>query len=129
VIVATDPGDQVNNVGDRVDYTPKYSYTLGGNYNFDWAPNIPGYARVDYSHRDKVSYIDRSSFAPAALPQWSDALDLVNARIGAQVKSVSYELYATNLFDENKSIDPYQGWANANRTRPRVIGVKVGYSF
>lgn len=128
-ITKTDPGDQVNIVGDPVDYTPKYSYTLGGNYDFTWAPNIPGYARVDYSHRDKVSYIDRSSFAPSALPQWSDALDLVNARIGAEIKSISYELYATNLFDENKSIDPYQGWANANRTRPRVIGVKVGYSF
>ena len=61
--------------------------------------------------------------------QMSDALDLVNVRLGAEVGSVSYELYATNLFDQNKSIDPYQGWANANRTRPRVVGVKVGYAF
>lgn len=129
VITATDATDQVNIVGDRVDYTPKYSYTLGANYNFDWAPNIPGFARLDYSHRDAVSYIDRSSFAPSALPQMSDALDLVNVRLGAEVGSVSYELYATNLFDQNKSIDPYQGWANANRTRPRVVGVKVGYAF
>jgi hypothetical protein len=90
---------------------------------------VPGFARLDYSHRDAVSYIDRSSFAPSALPQMSDALDLVNVRLGAEVGSVSYELYATNLFDQNKSIDPYQGWANANRTRPRVVGVKVGYAF
>lgn len=129
VITETSATDQVNIVGDRVDYTPKYSYTLGANYNFDWTPNVPGFARIDYSHRDAVSYIDRSSFAPSALPQWSDALDLVNARIGATAGSVTYELYATNLFDQNKSIDPYQGWANANRTRPRVIGVKVGYSY
>jgi len=129
VITATDATDQVNIVGDRVDYTPKYSYTLGANYDFDWAPNVPGFARIDYSHRDKVTYIDRSSFAPSALPQESDPLDLVNVRLGAAVGSVSYELYATNLFDQNKSIDPYQGWANANRTRPRVVGVKIGYSF
>ncbi|WP_300379101.1 TonB-dependent receptor [Henriciella sp.] len=128
-IVETADTDQVNNVGDPTDYTPELSYTLGINYDFDWAPNYPGFARVGFNHRDEVTYIDRSSFLPSALPQSSDALNLLNARAGVQVGNVDLEVYATNITDENKSIDPYQGWANANRTQPRVIGVSAAYSF
>ena len=63
------------------------------------------------------------------LPQTSDELDLLDARIGATFGSLDFELFGLNLTDENASIDPYQGWANANRTRPRLIGLKLGYQF
>jgi len=33
------------------------------------------------------------------------------------------------LTNENDSIDPYVGWKNANRTKPRTIGVKYGIDF
>jgi outer membrane receptor protein involved in Fe transport len=129
VIVSTAPNDSVNLIGDPVDYTPKWSYTLGANYNFIWYPAVPGFARVDFSHRDKVTYIDRSSFFPSALPQMSDSLNLLNARIGATIDKVDVQLFAENLLNEDRSIDPYVGWANANRTRPRVIGIEIGRSF
>jgi iron complex outermembrane receptor protein len=128
-ITQTDPGDVVNLPGDRTDYTPRWSYTLGAKYDFDWAGGVPGFARVDFEHRDKVTYIDRSSFFASVLPQTSDSLDLLNASIGAKFEAVNVEVFATNLTDENHSIDPYRGWANANRTRPRTVGVKVGYAF
>ncbi|WP_370373849.1 TonB-dependent receptor [Henriciella pelagia] len=128
-IVETSDTDQVNEVGDPTDYTPELSYTLGVNYDFDFASQYPAFVRVDFNHRDAVSYIDRSSFLPSALPQMSDELDLLNARAGVQLGAVALEVYATNLTDENASIDPYQGWANANRTRPRVIGVSAAYDF
>jgi outer membrane receptor protein involved in Fe transport len=129
VIVSTDPNDAVNIVGDRVDYTPRWSYTLGANYSFRWSSSVPGFARIDFSHRDKVTYIDRSSFFPSALPQTSDNLNLLNARIGATINGVDVQLFGENLLNEDHSIDPYVGWANANRTRPRVIGIQVGHSF
>ena len=128
-ITKTDASDVVNLPGDRTDYTPKLSYTLGANYELFWAPDVPGFVRVDYNYRDAVSYIDRSSFFPDALPQKSDKLNLLNARIGATFGRFNTELFALNLTNENDSIDPYQGWANANRTRPRVVGIEVGYSF
>ncbi|WP_332769517.1 TonB-dependent receptor [Phenylobacterium sp.] len=128
-ITDTDPGDVVNVPGDRTDYTPKLSYTLGAKYDFDWAAEVPGFVRVDFEHRDAVTYIDRSSFLASVLPQRSDSVDLLSARIGAEFDQVSVEVFAANITDENRSIDPYQGWANANRTRPRIIGVKVGYAF
>lgn len=128
-ITDTDPGDVVNLPGDRTDYTPKFSFTLGANYELNWAEGVPGFIRVDYNYRDKVTYIDRSSFFPDVLPQKSDSLSLLNARVGATFDRYNVELFATNITNENDSIDPYQGWANANRTRPRVIGVEVGFSF
>ena len=128
-IVATSSDDEVNIVGDPVDYTPPWSYTLSGNYDFHWAANAPGFIRADFSYRDAVTYIDRSSFAPAYLPQRSDSLSLLGARIGATIHGVDVEIYGKNLLNQNRSIDPYQGWSNANRTQPRVLGVKLGYSF
>ncbi|MFO1400013.1 MAG: TonB-dependent receptor [Steroidobacteraceae bacterium] len=128
-IKATDAADLVNIPGDRTDYTPRLSFTLGANYDFNWGANAPGYFRVDFSHRDEVTYIDRSSFFADVLPQKSDSLNLLDARIGAQLDRVKLEVFVLNATDQNKSIDPYQGWANANRTRPRVIGVSAGYQF
>ena len=128
-ITDTDPGDIVNLPGDRTDYTPRWSYGVGANYGFQWSANAPGYFRVEFNHRDEVTYIDRSSFVADVLPQKSDALNLVDARIGATLDKLNVELFGLNITDQNKSIDPYQLWANANRTRPRTIGLRVGYQF
>jgi outer membrane receptor protein involved in Fe transport len=115
--------------GDPIDYVPEFSYTLGGVYDFDWSATLPGYVRVDYSYRDKVSYIDLSSFPLENTPQYSDDIALLGARLGMTIGPASVELFGTNLTNENKWIDPYHAWNNANRTRPREIGVKVGYQF
>ncbi|MBV1909022.1 MAG: TonB-dependent receptor [Kangiellaceae bacterium] len=128
-VIKINSEDSVNIAGDDVDYVPKTAYTLGAKYNF-LLSGLPGYARIDYSYRDKVSYVDRSSFpAENATNQFSDDLSLIDARVGIEMDDISIELFATNLTDENKYIDPYAGWKNANRTRPRSIGVKAEYSF
>lgn len=121
--------DAVNIPGDPTDYVPEFSFTLGANYAFAWQADVPGFLRIDYTYRDAVSYIDRSSFPAQFLPQWSDKLSLLNARVGAQWNNINLEAYVLNLTDENKSVDPYQAWENANRTRPRTFGVKVGFDF
>ena len=115
--------------GDPVDYVPEISYTLGAVYDFDWSATMPGFFRVDYSYRDKVSYIDLSSFPIENTPQYSDDISLLAARLGMKFGQASIELFGTNLTNENKWIDPYHEWTNANRTRPRELGVKVGYQF
>lgn len=118
-----------NIAGDPVDYVPELSYTFGAAYDFDWSATMPGYFRVDYSYRDAVSYIDRSSFPAANVPQWSDDISLLALRLGMKIGAASVELFGTNVTNENKWIDPYHEWTNANRTRPREIGVKVAYQF
>lgn len=128
-VTRVDADEATNKAGDPTDYVPELSYTLGFNYNFDLNENLPGYFRVDYSYRDEVSYVDRTSFPDENLPQLSDKLSLVNTRLGVTWESYSLELYATNLTNQNKFIDPYVGWNNANRTRPRTIGLKVNWDF
>lgn len=120
--------DATNIAGDPVDYVPKFAYTLGANYSFDIG-TLPGYFRVDYSYRDAMSYVDRTSFPAENVPQWSDDIGLLDARIGLTWNAAWFELFAMNLTNENKWIDPYHDWTNANRTRPRAVGLKVGYNF
>jgi outer membrane receptor protein involved in Fe transport len=120
--------DATNVAGDPVDYVPELSYTLGAHYSFDMGA-LPSYFRIDYSYRDAVSYVDRSSFPAQNVPQLSDDIGLLDARFGLDWNQAWFEIYGTNLTNQNKWIDPYHDWTNANRTRPRAIGVKVGYNF
>ena len=84
---------------------------------------------MDYNYRDAVNYVDRSSFPDQNLPQMSDDISLLNARVGIAWERLSLDLFGSNLTNENEYIDPYWGWKNANRTRPRTLGVEVSYSF
>ncbi|MEM7101121.1 MAG: TonB-dependent receptor [Pseudomonadota bacterium] len=113
--------------GDSLDYVPEFSASASAVFDFAWAGDRPGYLRVDYNYRDAVSYIDRTSFL--VLPQNADDLSLVNARLGMQVNdAVVVELYGTNLTNENKWQDPYHAWRNANRTKPRTVGIELTYT-
>lgn len=129
----TDASDNTSTVqtGDDIDYVPDYSYTASINYDFNWTDSMPGFARLDYSYRDEMPYTDRSSFQAQYIPQYSDEVGLLDARIGlrAMAEQVSVELFVLNATNENEYIDPYHGWKNANRTRPRTVGVSVGYEF
>lgn len=115
--------------GDPIDYVAEEAFVLSANYDFNWSDTIPGYARVDYSYRSAMPYTERETFKPEFIPQYSDNISLVNARVGLQRENISFELYATNLFNVNKWIDPYHAWKNANRTRPRTVGINVGLDF
>lgn len=115
--------------GDRVDYVPKVSFTAGAHWAFHWGDGLPGFARLDYSNRYKVYYTDRTGFPATNVPQVSDDISLLDAGLGLTWNSASFELFATNLTDENKWIDPYHAWLNANRTRPRTVGLRIGYRF
>ena len=118
--------DATNLPGDELDYVPELSFTVSGVREFE-VKSHPAFARVDYSYRDEVSYIDRTSFD--VVPQFSDSINQLNARLGITFDDVSVELFGSNLLNENKWLDPYHEWRNANRTRPRTVGVKVGFSY
>ncbi|WP_269430362.1 hypothetical protein [Sphingomonas sp. Ant H11] len=39
------------------------------------------------------------------------------------------ELYATNLTNENRQVDPYQAWQQSSRTKPRTVGIALSHDF
>lgn len=116
--------DATNIAGDIIDYVPEIAFTVGAAYQFPVSDTADGFVRADFSHRDKVPYTDRTSFPARFVPQFSDELNLLNARAGVTFANKRLELFATNLTNQNKYIDPYHQWTNANRTRPRTIGVR-----
>lgn len=118
--------DATNLPGDSPDYVPELSYSVSGVYEFDWAAGLPGFVRLDYSYRDEVSYVDRSSFD--VVPQFADTIGLLGARAGVQVSdNLAIEIFGSNLTNENEWLDPYHEWRNANRAKPRMVGVKITY--
>jgi outer membrane receptor protein involved in Fe transport len=118
-----------NAVGDPSDYVPKLSYTLAGDYTFPLGGAANGFVDLDLNHRDSVLYTDRFMYYPQYITQASDAFTLLGARVGARWNHVSVELFGNNLTNENKAIDPFFLWNQANRTKPRTIGLKGAYSF
>jgi len=114
-------------VGDGLDYTPKFSSTIAADYSFDWAANVPGFVHIDYVYRDKVYATDSSILVPRT--QSSDRISLVNARIGVTWSDITAELYVTNLTNENLLVDPYDAWLQSSRTKPRTIGISLMRSF
>jgi iron complex outermembrane recepter protein len=118
-----------NAVGDPADYVPELSYTLAGDYAFQWAAGIDGFVHLDLNHRDEVLYTDRFMYYPEFITQASDSFTLLGARIGVNWKRTSLELFANNLTNENKTVDPFFLWSQANRTKPRTIGLKAAFNF
>jgi iron complex outermembrane receptor protein len=128
-VVKLNATNAANAVGDPSDYVPKFSYTLAGDYTFPLSGNSRGFVHVDLNHRDPVLYTDRFMYYPQYITQASDSFTLLGARIGARWEQLSLELFGNNLTNENKSMDPFALWDQANRTKPRTLGVKGSYSF
>lgn len=118
-----------NEVGDPADYVPQYAYTLGAMYTFNWHSGMPGFVRADYSYRDEVHVTDRFLYLPQYATQSSDSIGLLDARIGATWKDWHFEVFGTNLTNENKAVDPFGQFHQAMRTKPRTLGLTVGYDF
>lgn len=122
-----DATDATSLPGDSLDYVPEFSASASVRYGFNWTERHRGFFRIDYSYRDEVSYIDRTSFD--VLPQESDSIKLLNARVGFDVTpELTLEVYGTNLTNENVWLDPYHAWRNANRTMPRTLGIRLAYT-
>lgn len=128
-VVELDAENAANEVGDPSDYVPKVSYTLAANYSFEWASGVDGFFHVDLNHRDEVLYTDRFMYYPQYVTQASDSFTLLGARLGINWKQTSLELFATNLTNQNKAVDPFVLWSQANRTKPRTIGIKAAFNF
>ena len=114
-------------VGDGLDYAPKFSSTIAADYSFNWATNLPGFVHVDYVYRDKTYATDDSILIPRT--QSSDRINLLNARIGVTWSDLTAELYVTNLTNENLLVDPYDAWQQSSRTKPRTVGVSLSRNF
>lgn len=115
--------------GDPGDYVADYSYTLSGIYDLNWRPDMPGFIRLDYSFRDETHVTDRNIMLPAFVTMSSDEMSLLAARAGLEWNQWTFEVFGTNLLNEEGSVDPFEPWAQAVRLRPRTVGIEIGRQF
>jgi iron complex outermembrane receptor protein len=121
--------DSVNRPGDAADYVPEVSYTVASDYDFDLGASVSGFAHVDYNYRDEVTFTDRFLYVSGQEVQRSESFGLLGARIGLRWDGRTVELYGTNLTNTNRLIDPFDAFSQANRTKPRTVGMRAVFNF
>ena len=113
--------------GDQLDNIPEYGYSLNMDYRFQWSEATSGFARLDFNRQGSSTATNRGgSFFFEELH--SSSVSFLNAQLGAQWDEISFELFAKNLLDEDKS--PMVSISELTpQNRPRTLGIKVNYDF
>lgn len=113
--------------GDRLDFVPKYQYSVSGIYDF-WVGERPAFLRLDYSEQGR-SEIRNRTIGDFYFSQ-SDVINMFNASLGVSISdTVSVSLFGENLADDRGFIDPLSIDLLAARPRPRTVGAQVSVDF
>ena len=114
--------------GDPVDQVADYGWSLFADYAFAWRGGRQGYLRAGYDRQGPIHFTDRS-FGLTQPFGVSDTLGFLYASIGVELGPAVIELFGRNLLDEHGRSNPLDIGALESQPRPRVIGVRVAYTF
>lgn len=118
-----------HNEGDSVDFVPKFSASISGDYSFQWAAGFPGRFHLDYQYVDDFS-ISLRSFAGSQPLVSSDAYGRLNARLSILSGAWELALFGQNLADTNKVVMPPIGVLLVPVSmQPRTIGIGLRYNY
>jgi iron complex outermembrane recepter protein len=114
-------------VGDPLDLTPKYSFTVS--VQNDWSlGDRNGFARIDYVQQGRSVFRNRK-LGPDYFDR-SDVINTLNANLQLQWSDyLGVSLFATNLLNDRGNLDPYEIEANSSRVRPRTIGFALSFNM
>ena len=115
---------------------PEFSGSLTVSYSFDWIRNSVGNASLAVVHVDdfpgSFPYVPGQPGVVSPTYDHTDAYTLVNASLAADFDRFTVGVYAENLFDD-RSINYVHPEAFVDSrygvSRPRTVGVRVGYRF
>ncbi len=114
-------------VGDPVDFIPRYSFTLSANYDFSWRDS-PGFVRLDYFQKGRMTFRNRT--AGDHLHASSDVNNMLNFRASwSKSENFSMGFFVKNILDDRGNLDPWAAISGATRSRPRTVGLELGYEF
>jgi iron complex outermembrane recepter protein len=115
------------NVGDSLDYFPKYMYTVSVQRNFSLAGRA-GYARLDFDQQGRST--DRMrSVGPWYLSQ-SDVIHTLNVNSNLQwSESLSLGVFAQNLLNDRGYVNAGDYPQDAARAQPLTVGFRFNVSF
>jgi iron complex outermembrane recepter protein len=116
------------NPGDPADLVPDWTWSVALDYTPQLSDTLGLIAHVDLGFVDQAQITIRSpTFNQTAFTQ---ARAVGNVRLGARFGSIDAYVFANNLFDENKIVNPAFGaFFEPTRTRPRTIGLGARVGF
>jgi iron complex outermembrane receptor protein len=122
--------DSAYDVGDQLDFVPKYLFTGSLERAFIW-DGRPGFMRLDYSEQGRETDRDRNVSGPTP---WyfgeSDVLHMLTFSTGVQFdRGTSVRLFAQNLLDDRGFDSPATQQNYAGRSRPRNYGIAFSMKF
>nr|WP_053000231.1 TonB-dependent receptor [Sphingomonas sp. Y57] len=115
-------------IGDPINFVPKYSISAHATYAFDLAADMPGYLRVEYNRKGKsIQTLRRSAIINP--PQGiAPPVDFINAVGGFDYRGWDFSIFGRNLTDERGIIRAGVTGQTA-QPRPRTFGFSVGRDF
>ena len=112
------------NLGDPVDYTPKYSASITTKLNFEGPFSAEGFALLDFSTQGG----NFNTRQPVQVK--SNSIGLLNAQVSLQWESLTARLFGRNLTNERDLLTPVRPPGTSFvQERPRTWGVELSYKF
>ena len=124
--------------GDRVPQVPKYTLSVGGDYNFPISDDIRGFGHVDYRYvSNSLSVLNSGLDANGiAIPRVRPSYDIVDLRGGVSFGKNEVALYVKNVTNELANLGDalalaaeLPGRARVNINQPRTFGVEFRSRF
>ncbi|MFN7397991.1 MAG: TonB-dependent receptor [Sandaracinobacter sp.] len=114
--------------GDPADMVPDWTWSIALDYTPKLNDRVGLLAHFDMGFIDEARITIRSrTFNQTAFTQ---ARAVANLRLGASFGNIDAYVYANNLFDENKIVNPAFGaFFEPTRTRPRTLGIGAQAHF
>lgn len=117
--------------GGTADDIAKFTASASLDYTWQFGHGLIGAVRFAWQHNSRRNFTAFPGYLPG------DRIDQINARIGAEYKSIRFSVFADNLTNESgasgyRTVTPLTATENevtANHLRPRTIGVEIASSF
>jgi len=108
----------IDNSGNYMPNTPKYTYTLGATYR----GNNGIYANAQLSAIGTFQLDDTNTFK-------REPYKLVDAKIGYETENFDIYLYGKNIFDEEYDTYEHYSMGYIFLSKPREVGIQLAYRF
>ena len=114
--------------GDPADLVPDWNWSAAFDYTPRLSENVGLIAHADIGFIDKARIIIRSPTFNQNAP--TEAREVANARLGLIFSNLEAYIFATNIFDTNRIVNPAFGaFFEPIYTRPRTIGLGAKARF
>ena len=129
------PSTECNHVldGSRTPLSPEWTMSADAEYTFNVAPAYDGFARIEWTYRDKVARVQvEDLLRPNEFPWQVPSYDFFNVRAGVRHKNFTVTGYAENVFNSHYYQNAYRkAWAGGVSLEPsmRSYGIRVRYTY